>query len=304
MAIDYEKLKKAKQELEARMNRGGGGTSMKFWKPANGKNVIRILPPWTDEGVFANQFYREVHQHWNVAGEDTGPTLCPKKTPELTSDKECPICDLLEQLKAQKSNVEAQELVKELRAKLAYFLSIVDINDPVYSAKDIAEWKKERPDSECPFEAGDVKIQCYASTSTTFDQILNIVIANDMDITDLSEGNNVVIMKAGKGLQTKYTVTPEIKKTKTPGVTATTKLPDLSKVGKVPSFEDMLKALGDGPATSFAGLLTANAGPTATTTNTGDSSWVSGDGGSDLAAEMRSQLDSVNIGQLNIRSPE
>ncbi len=290
MAIDYEKLKKAKQELESRMNRGGG-PSMKFWKPAPGKNVVRVLPPWTDEGVFANQFYREVHQHWNVAGEDTGPTLCPKKTPEASTDKDCPICDFVEQLRARKNDVEAQELAKELRAKLAYFVSIVDINDPVYSAKDIAEWKKDRPDSECPFEAGDVKIQCYAATSTTFDAILNIVLANEMDITDLSEGYNVVITKQGKGLQTKYTVTPELKKTKAPQVTAETKLPDLSKIGKVPSFDDMLKSLGEGPATKFAGLLTAGTG---TAQNTGDSSWVSGDDAAagDLASEMRSQLGS------------
>lgn len=284
MGLDYEKLKKAAQELQARMNRGGG-PSMRFWKPANGKNTVRILPAWTEEGVFAGQFFREVHQHWNVT-EESGPVLCPKKTPEASHDKECPICDFVEQLRAQKSNVQAQELAKELRAKVAYLFSIVDLNDPEYTAKDVAEWKKDRPDSDCPFEVGDIKIQCYAAGTTVANDIMNIVIANEMDITDVESGNNVYITKIPNKnpMQTKYTVTPEIKKTKAP-ITASTKLPDLSKIGKVQSYDDLVKLLGEGPAGSFKSLP-ANAGAA----KSGDSSWVEGEGGGDLAAEMKAQL--------------
>lgn len=287
MGLDYEKLKKAAQELQARMNRGGG-PSMRFWKPANGKNTVRILPAWTEEGVFAGQFFREVHQHWNVT-EESGPVLCPKKTPEASHDKECPICDFVDQLRAQKSNVQAQELAKELRAKVAYLFSIVDLSDPEYTAKDVAEWKKDRPDSDCPFEVGDIKIQCYAAGTTVANDIMNIVIANEMDITDIESGNNVYITKIPNKnpMQTKYTVTPEIKKTKAP-ISSGTKLPDLSKIGKVQSYDDMVKLLGEGPAGSFKGLP-ANAGASSTA-KAGDSSWVEGAGGGDLAAEMRNQL--------------
>lgn len=285
MGLDYEKLKRASQELQTRMNRGGG-PSMKFWKPENGKNVIRILPPWTDEGAFSGQFYREVHQHWNVT-EESGPVLCPKKTPEASADKDCPICDFVEQLRARKNDVEAQQLAKDLRAKVAYLMSIVDMNDPEYTAKDIAEWKKDRPDSDCPFEVGDVKIQCYAATTTIADQIMNIVIANEMDITDIDAGFNIVVTKMGNKdpLKTRYSVTPELKKTKAP-ISSDTKLPDLSKIGKVQSYDDMLKLLGEGPAGSFKGLLTAST--TSSAPQQGDASWA--DSGDDLAAEMRGQL--------------
>lgn len=285
MGIDYEKLKKAAQELQTRMNRGSG-PSMKFWKPASGKNVVRILPPWTDEGAFAGQFHREVHQHWNVT-EESGPVLCPKKTPEASTDKDCPICDFVEQLRARKSDVEAQELAKKLRAKIAFLMSIVDVNDAEYTAKDVAEWKKDRPDTDCPFEVGDVKIQCYAATSTIADAIMNLVLANEMDITDLDAGFNLIITKIPNKdpLKTRYTVTPELKKTKAP-VSASTKLPDLSKIGKVQSYDDMMKLLSEGPASSFAGLLGSGSSEPAK----GDSSWSADGDGDDLAAEMKSQL--------------
>ena len=287
MGLDLDKLRKAAQELQARMSRGGG-PSMKFWKPADGKNVIRVLPPWTDEGPLAGQFYREVHQHWNVT-EGGGPVLCPKKTPAASDEKDCPICDFVDQLRARKTDVEAQEMAKSLRAKVAYLMSIVDMNDSVYTAKDVVEWKKERPDSDCPFEAGDVKVQCYAATATIADAIMNIVISNEMDITDLEVGHNIVITKIPNKdkLKTRYTVTPDLKKSKAP-ITAEYQLPDLSRVGKVQSFDDMIKLLSEGPAASFSALLPAST----TKISNGDASWVSGDDDSgDLADEMRRQLD-------------
>lgn len=299
MALDYEKLKKAAQDLQARMARGGG-PSLKFWKPAAGKNTIRILPPWTDEGEMAGQFFREVHQHWNVA-EGTGPVLCPNKTPHASDDKSCPICEFVDALKQRKGDVEAQELVKKLRAKLAYLMSVVDMSDQSYTAKDIAEWKKERPDSDCPFEVGDPKVQCYAATSTIAEQVMNIVVANEMDITDAEAGYNIVLTKIPNKdpLKTRYTVTPELKPTRAP-IPEDFKLPDLSKIGKVHSYQDMVKLLGEGPASDFSGLLPANASDdepapvkakASSKASKANTDWAGDDGGDDLAADMRKQLD-------------
>lgn len=300
MALDYEKLKKAAGELQARMARGGG-PSLKFWKPAAGKNTIRILPPWTNEGELGGQFFREVHQHWNVS-EGAGPVLCPHKTPHASDDKSCPICEFVDALKQRKGDVEAQELVKKMRAKLAYLMSVVDMSDQAYTAKDIAEWKKERPDSDCPFEVGDPKVQCYAATSTIAEQVMNIVVANEMDITDAASGYNVVLTKIPNKdpLKTRYTVTPELKPTKAP-IPADFKLPDLSKIGKVHSYADMVKLLGEGPASDFSGLLPSDAGQRAEpevqkkssgkTKAAATSEWAGDDAGDDLAADMRKQLD-------------
>jgi hypothetical protein len=199
--MDIEKLKKQAAELQARMARGGGGPKLDFWKAKEGANRIRILPAWTSDGPHAGDFYREVFQHWKLS--EKGPVMCTKHTPHLFNadgtpvDKDCPICTLVEELRADKTNVKAQQLVRDIRAKSAFLMSIVDMEDKSYTAKDVANWKKENPEKDVPFEAGDVKVQCFAASSTIAESIINIIIANGMDITNLTEGHNVVITKVG-----------------------------------------------------------------------------------------------------------
>jgi len=307
MALDSvmnEKLKKAHAEVQARMTRGGGETTaLKYWKPQKGVNKVRILPPWTDEGFYAGSFWREVWQHWNAGPEKAGPVLCPAKTPGAT-DTDCPICALVEQLKSQKSNPEAQELAKDFKAKVAYNMSIIDLKDPLYTSKDLTEWKNTRPETEAPFAVGDPKVQVYAATSTVYEGIATLVLSNELDITDLEAGHNIQITKSGDGLNTKYTVTPEMKPTKVPLPVDFT-IPNLANVGR--SFQtvaEMLKVLSEGKAASYIkGVLPANtpggnagAMPTGTG-NAGNPGWSLGgtaikedDDDADLAAEMRAQL--------------
>jgi len=243
-----------------------------------------------------------VWQHWNVGAEKSGPVLCPAKTPG-SEDTNCPICALVEQLKAQKSNPEAQEMVKEFKAKVAYNLSIIDLKDPIYTSKDLTEWKNTRPDTDAPFEVGDNKIQVYAATSTVYEGLATLVLSNELDITDLEAGHNITISKSGDGLNTKYTVTPEIKPTKLP-LPEGFKIPDLSKVGRsFQSVQDMIKVMSEGKAASYVkGVLPANtpsgnAGAMPTGTGSaGNPGWTLGgtdvkdDDDADLAAEMRAQL--------------
>lgn len=276
----------------------GGGPSMKFWKPREGKNDIRILPSWATEGEFEGQFWREVHQHWNLS-EGSGPILCPKKTPYASDDKDCPVCDLYDSLRERKGDVEAQEMAKDIRAKVAYLMSVVDLSDPIYTAKDVAEWSKERPDSECPFDVGDPKVQCYAATSTIAEQIFNIVMSNELDITDREAGHNIILTKIGNKdrLKTRYTVTPDLRKTKAP-IPADFKTPDLSKVGSVKKYDELVKILSEGPAASFVASLPADTGGASASLMSGDANAAWGmdgssatdDGGDDLAAQMRKQL--------------
>src|SRR5687768_3387414 len=103
--LDWAKLNKQKEELEARMARGGGAGSIKWWKPVNGVNRIRILPGWTDEGEYAGQFWREVAQHWGVSEDVKGPILCPRETPGLNGS--CPICAFVDELKNEKGDAQA-----------------------------------------------------------------------------------------------------------------------------------------------------------------------------------------------------
>ncbi|NJL54174.1 hypothetical protein HC928_02660 [bacterium] len=286
MGLDIEKLRKAQQELQARMARGGGSPSLKFWRPSEGANTVRILPAWTQDGPLAGQFWREVHQHWNLV-EDSGPVLCPKKTPYASEDKECPICDLVDELRDRKTDVQAQELLKNIRAKVAYLMSIIDMRDAAYTAKDVAEWSKDRPGQECPFSVGDPKVRCYAATTTISEQIFGIITSNGMDITDRFTGHNIILTKIGNKdrLKTRYTVTPDLKATKAP-IPEDFQLPDLSAIGQVKPFDELMKLLSESSASSFLALPSGSGAD-----SDSNSAWGLGsDDGDDLAARMRAQL--------------
>lgn len=270
--LDWSKLNKQKEELEARMARSGGGGGIKWWKPVNGPNRIRILPGWTDEGAYAGQFWREVGQHWNVNEDVKGPILCPRDTPGLEGS--CPICAFCDELKNEKADAQAQTLRKNLRAKRAFFLNIVDVKNPRYTAEDVAEWKKNRPDQEVPFEIGAMKIQTWACQPTIMDQIFAVMKTNELDITDLEEGKDIQITKFPNKdpMKTRYEVVLIIKSAAVALGTAD-KLPDLSLVGQERPYDELKKLLSDGVGGDYTAdrkALPATAGKkTSTTTKAG-----------------------------------
>ncbi len=250
--LDWEKLNQQKSRLDSKLSKSGGGTRAKFWKPEDGENRIRIMTGWTAEGIFAGQFWREVGQHWNVAEDQKGPVLCPKNTPHLSGP--CPICQFVEELKKDKGDVRAQEASRDLRAKTAFLLNVVDRKDATYTAKDVAEFKKSRPDGDVPFEVGDVKVQVYACPPTVFNQVLSTIQVNGIDVTDPEKGHDVIIRKSGKGLKTRYETNIVIKSPAAPEVDS---LPDLGEVGFDMTEEDLLDLLSGGVGSEFSKLLPA-----------------------------------------------
>lgn len=277
MSLDMSKLQQQKAKLEQELSRGSG-RSAKFWRPKPGNNVIRIMPSWTTEEPYAGQFWREVSQHWGVSEDQKGPILCPFTTPGI--DGECPICAFVEELKKDKMNTASGALVKEIRAKKAFLVNVVDDADPVYNAQDVAEYTQKRPDSDVPFEAGDPKIQVYACPKTIFDQILTIIMDNDQDITDLAKGNDITINKSGAGLTTRYTVTPKMKPSES-DVGADADFPALDRVGYIMDFDAMLSLLTEGKGGDHAALLPGGSSPSL---GAGDEEEVSS--ADDLEAEM------------------
>jgi hypothetical protein len=259
MALDMSKLQQQKAKLTQELTRGSG-QSARFWRPSDGSNVIRVMPGWTEEEPYKGQFWREVAQHWGVSEDQRGPILCPEATPHL--EGECPICKFVAELKENKNDVKAQELAKEIRAKKAFLINVVDTSDPTYNAQDVTEYKKARPDSDVPFEAGDPKIQVYACPKTIFDQILNCIMQNDQDITDLEKGNDITIDRTGKGMTTRYTVSPKLKSIAS-DVSGGMEFPQLERVGFNMSYEDMNKLLTDGVGGDFAALLPGEDTPAA-----------------------------------------
>lgn len=281
-----DKVNEQKKRTEEQLSRGGGRSSARFWRPENGDNKIRVMPQWKDD--LDGQFWREVAQHWNVSADQKGPVLCPKETPDLEGT--CPVCELVQSLRGDKSNVEAQRLSKDLRAKKTYFLNVVVEKDPVYTAQDIAEHKQARPDAEASFAVGDPKIQIYACPLTIFDSVLGIIHSSGKDITDLKEGRGIRVNKIPNKdrLKTRYEVYPDLDASDT-GFSEPA-LPALDKVGFTLDREGMLQLLDGGRAADFLGSLPGHDSPSlpAPSSVDAESAPVSS---SDLEEQMRQGLN-------------
>lgn len=239
-----ERARQAKAATEEKLSRGGGGFSrIQFWKPENGSNTVRLMPPY--KGAAAGEFWREVAQHWNVSEDQKGPVLCPKKTPGLDGD--CPICNFVQELQADKTDLEARKLAKDLRAKSAYLINLVDNRDPVYTAQDVAEFTTASPDTECPFEVGDVKVKVFAAGIMIFDSILGLISESGKDITDVSDKGRYIIIKKIPNkdrFKTRYEVYADLDMSSFD--LGETKLPVLTEVGFLKSYEEMMELLSTG----------------------------------------------------------
>lgn len=167
MGINIDKLKAMKENL-------GKTGKNEYWKPEDGKNVIRVLP-----AVEGDEFYKEVHTHYHV-GADEKSVICAK-----TEERDCPICKELEKLK--KGSKTDKELADSMRSKKAYYLQIIT---------------PDEPDSP----------KLYPAPQTVFKGILDIILDPDYgDITDVEEGREITIERTGKGLNTKYSILPKPK---------------------------------------------------------------------------------------------
>lgn len=206
MGLDFDKVMKRKEEEEKRSQKTvGDGPRVKnlYWKPKLGKNRIRFMPPWTevkDESIHAGQIWREIFIHYGT--EDNKYSFaCPVRSAEKTMETD-PICSHVKGLYATK-NPEDGELAKELRAKQRLFSSVVDLDDPVYTEKDVSDWAQNRQ-TPFPFMVGETKVQLYSYGYTVFNQLLDIL-TDGVDISDLNKGFDVFIARTGKGKQdTKY----------------------------------------------------------------------------------------------------
>jgi len=218
MSLDISKAVAAKEQLAAAMSRTtGSSSSVKFFALANGKNKLRILPPWTDKGDFAKMAWREVFQHWRVNESLKSPILCSAKTPGLSG--ECPICDFVNQLRGQEDDPVLMEMANDIRAKRAFLMQVISYASPTYTAGDVAEWEKANPNKPVPFEAGGPKIQVYSATISIMDAILGLIGETQTDITDLETGYDITVNRiynANNPRLTKYEVTPQLKPTKAP----------------------------------------------------------------------------------------
>lgn len=243
MAVNFDRLKEQQQVIDARNARGG--SSVKYFTPKQGMNRVRLLPPWLEDNVQCEDVYKEVSMHFGVG---------PNGMSFVCSCQGCPICEFVERLRnsGDPSDLETSEIIK---AKVRYSSNIIDLDDPIYTEKDVQEYrsKMKDPTKEVPFAVGDSKIQLFSYGSDVCGKLLRLFNALKLDISDLDHGYNVIIDRSGTGRNTKYNsvmIHPEqkgcvlSKKGKDLSTSEALKvIPNLSLILIPKSMEDMVAAI-------------------------------------------------------------
>lgn len=203
MGVNMDKVRKRIKDNE-RKDAARQAMGARWWKPKQGRNNIRLMPPWTDSGMNAGEFAREVHTHWNVGeGDNEIHSTCPANTPDLGG--ECLICLERARLLATGDPVDLQR-AHEIRATEGYVSNIVDLDDPTYTKEDYDE--ASASGREPDFNIGETKVQVFRYGPMIHKQLLDNFDAHGVDLTDIASGATIVLTKTGKGKTgTKYTAT-------------------------------------------------------------------------------------------------
>lgn len=226
MAIktNMEKAKKKWEEERARAAAAARfGRPVTWWKPSVGTNKIRILPPYTEEGYNANQWWRELWVHYGVMAAENPDDqnqftiACAAKTPDAasmlsmdpTKPISCKICAHMQELRSS-GDPASVEMAKQSRAKMRIFANIIDLNDPVWTKKAIEEIKaKGCPEKSLPAE-GKPKIQVFGFGTTIMKDLLDFY-QDNVDLADIAEGHDITIEREGKDINTDYRTRPALK---------------------------------------------------------------------------------------------
>jgi len=170
-----------------------GGMSRTI-KPKEGRNVYRILgvnpgAPWkrASEMPFPTQFWRDLGVHWIKPSENAKP-IAVVGAPDVVFDQPNPMAIAIDAAIASALDEDTKKLYESWRARRSVLVNVIDIQDATNQDPQILEL-----------------------TGTTWSAILDIYTewgAAGKDITSLSDGINLVITRAGKGLNTTYTVQP------------------------------------------------------------------------------------------------
>lgn len=145
---------------------------IKLWKPNDGDNIIRALPPTWDN---ADHYGLDIYVHYGV-GSDNQAYLCLDKM----LGKPCPICD--ERNRAQKTGDE--DYVKKLKPNKRVLFYLIDRNNEKAGVVAwAAPWTIDR----------DI---CKVSVDKRSGEILELDNPND--------GYDIEFEKQGKGERTEY----------------------------------------------------------------------------------------------------
>ena len=163
--VDAMKAKETKQRLQEENQRN----LLPMWKIPEGISKIRILPPWSEAGTVAY----ESASHWKIPPNDR-MINCLR-----VINKECPICELVKELRAKGK----KDLASQFSAKKSIYYNIIVRGEE------------------------DKGVQIMRSGIKLYENILSYLYDPDYgDVTDLDDGMDATIERSGQGLDTSYTI--------------------------------------------------------------------------------------------------
>ncbi len=161
---DKEAMKKKRAEI---------GQS-KYWQPKEGKNQIRILPPYSDEGVWMYEL--ALHYGFTDAEDRKRAYPCMRQWKQ----EKCPACDAIAELKKVDGGSKAAD---RLRARSKYYVNLIDRR------------------------VGEDKVFIYGFSGKMMNEILSYDDDEDYgDLTNPKKGFDIILEKTGSGLTTRYAI--------------------------------------------------------------------------------------------------
>lgn len=178
-----------------------------YWKPAKGKNEIRILPPVPP----ANTFYHDAAGHYNVGGRFY--------TCNRSFEKPCRICRRSDEWLAS-SDTRLLKLGHDISARSQNLVNMIDLAHP---------------------ETG---VQTATLPDTVLQELVGLYMEPDYgNFTHPETGFDVVWMKEGEGLRTKHQVRLRPKSTPLAERKWLKKMKDLTTVMRPYKKADVIEAL-------------------------------------------------------------
>lgn len=172
MARERFKTNMNKVKADSGAFESGGGSN--FFKMADGKHLLRILPPWKKDGTF----YQKVGIHRPPGKENVSKkVICPEYT--FGKKGTCPICKAKARVYKEMDKDAAKNYAYQKRA----YLNVLDM------------------------KKGDGQVYVFEAPATVMNPILNFMAEEESDqLVDLNEGYNILITRGKDGGFTKYSV--------------------------------------------------------------------------------------------------
>lgn len=175
------------REMVARSKSQYQKNNSKTSKPKEGRNTYRIIAPNPKEAKWVSpkgQWWHDLGVHWIKPSLESNKPLAVVGDAEFTFNEPSILTPVIERAIAEAPDEDSRKLYESWRSHKSVLINVIN---------------REEHDS----------LEVLELTPTTFGKILELIEVYDeegKDITDATTGNDIVITRTGKGLNTEYSV--------------------------------------------------------------------------------------------------